>query len=209
MHVALTAILRSRIVAIVRLTNYDRVLDVTQALLTGGISVIEYTLTGQGAVVAIEKARTAYGESAIIGAGTVLTPEAVQDVSRAGAQFVVTPVLKRSVIDACHQQALPIICGALTPTEIQTAHEAGAALIKVFPARQMGPQYIRDVLAPLPHVRLLPTGGVNAQNIGAYLDAGAVAVAIGGNLVTEQSVAAGDWASIASQAAACVSAVHV
>jgi 2-dehydro-3-deoxyphosphogluconate aldolase / (4S)-4-hydroxy-2-oxoglutarate aldolase len=202
MSTILLPMMRTHIIAIVRLENYDRAEKVAQSLIAGGISVIEFTLTGKGAVRAIDGA-------ALIGAGTVLTTGDVQDVVSAGAQFVVTPVLNHKVIAACHHSNVPIVCGALTPTELQAAYEAGAEMQKVFPARQFGPQYMRDLLAPLPHLRLVPTGGVSQQNAAAYIKAGAVAVGMGGNLVSEQAVASGDWMQITRQAQDCIQAVQM
>ncbi|HEX6478289.1 MAG TPA: bifunctional 4-hydroxy-2-oxoglutarate aldolase/2-dehydro-3-deoxy-phosphogluconate aldolase [Ktedonobacteraceae bacterium] len=209
MSTGLLLITHTRIIAIVRLENYDRAQEVAQALIAGGISAIEFTLTGKGAVTAIARTREAFGDAALIGAGTVLTTSDVQDVVSAGAQFVVTPVLNHKVIAACHHSNVPIVCGALTPTELQAAYEAGAEMLKVFPARQFGPQYIRDLLAPLPHMRLVPTGGVSPQNAAAYIKAGAVAVGMGGNLVSERAVASGDWMHITRQSQECIQAVQV
>ncbi|HET8846725.1 MAG TPA: bifunctional 4-hydroxy-2-oxoglutarate aldolase/2-dehydro-3-deoxy-phosphogluconate aldolase [Ktedonobacteraceae bacterium] len=209
MSTTIRAILDRRLIAIVRLSNYNAAREVAQALIAGGISIIEFTLTGTGALAAIASMREVCGESAYIGAGTVLTPHDVEEVAQAGAQFVVTPILNHQVIEACHYFSLPIACGALTPTEIQSAYEAGAELVKVFPASQVGPQYLRDILAPLPHLRLVPTGGVSALNAGDYLKAGAVAVAIGGNLVSERAVASSDWEHITRRAQECVRAVQV
>lgn len=207
MSTDLTAIERTRLIAVVRLKAYDRALEVAQALIAGGISVIEFTLTGKGAGEAIARTRAELGERALIGAGTVLQPSDVAQVVAAGAQFVVTPVFNPRVIDACRAHELPIICGALTPTEMQSACEAGAAMIKVFPARQVGPQYLRDILAPLPHLRLVPTGGIDARNLSDYLQAGAVAVGLGGKLIPEVAVEAQDWAEITRRARECVNAL--
>lgn len=197
----------TRIVAIVRLEHYDQALEIARALLAGGISVIEFTLTGKGALQAIARAREACGESAKIGVGTVLDPRMAAEAIAAGAQFVVTPVMRVDVIEACRAAGVPIICGAFTPTEALTAHEAGAELIKIFPARLGGPQYIRDLLAPLPQLRLVPTGGVNVENAQAYREAGAVAVGIGGNLIPAQAVASGDWEQITAKARSYVEAL--
>lgn len=197
----------TRIVAIVRLEHYDQALEIARALLAGGISVIEFTLTGKGALQAIARAREACGESAKIGVGTVLDPRMTAEAIAAGAQFVVTPVMRVDVIEACRAAGVPIICGAFTPTEALTAHEAGAELIKIFPARLGGPQYIRDLLAPLPQLRLVPTGGVNVENAQAYREAGAVAVGIGGNLIPAQAVASGDWEQITAKARSYVEAL--
>ncbi len=200
-------LLRTRIVAVVRLEQYDQALAVAEALLAGGISAIEFTLTGAGALEAIAGTRRAMGDSAQIGVGTVLTPEAASTAIEAGAQFVVTPAVRPLVVAACRAHGTPILCGALTPTEVLAAHEAGADMIKIFPARAVGPHYLRDLLAPLPGLRLVPTGGIDAGNARAYLDAGAVAVGIGGKLVAAEAVAGGDWGRITAQARACVEAV--
>ncbi len=204
----LDALLSTRIVAVVRLERYDQAVAVAQALLEGGISAIEFTLTGSGAFEAIAETRSALGAAAQIGVGTVLTPEAADDAIGAGAQFVVTPALRPSVIAACRSRGVPILCGALTPTEVLTAHEAGADAIKIFPARAVGPQYLRDLLAPLPQLLLVPTGGIDSGNARAYLDAGAAAVGIGGKLVSAEAVANGDWAQITTTARACVEAIR-
>lgn len=200
-------ILRTRIVAVVRLERYDRALAVAEALLAGGIAALEFTLTGAGALEAIAATRGALGDSAQVGVGTVLSPEAATAAIEAGAQFVVTPAVRPAVVATCRAQGVPILCGALTPTEVLAAHEAGADMIKVFPARALGPHYLRDLLAPLPGLRLVPTGGIDAGNARAYLEAGAVAVGIGGRLVAAEAVAAGDWGRITAQARACVEAV--
>ena len=209
MSTVLAEIARTRIIAIVRLAHYDRALEVAQALIAGGITTIEFTLTGSGALNAIAQTRAALGDSAVIGAGTVLTVGDVGAVASAGAQFIVTPYMSQMVIESSHAHNIPIICGALTPTEMMQAHEAGADMIKVFPARQIGPQYVRDVLAPLPHLRLVPTGGVTAQNAGAYLQAGSVAVGIGGSLVPEQAVSVSAWEQITHLARECVESTRI
>src|SRR3712207_4894730 len=136
MATVLDAIVASRIVAIVRLEHYDQAVDVARALLAGGISAIEFTLTGKGAHDAISKTRSALGDSSQVGVGTVLTPDDAKAAIDAGAQFVVTPVMRQDVIKACRDQDIPILCGALTPTEVLAAHDAGADMIKIFPARQ-------------------------------------------------------------------------
>jgi 2-dehydro-3-deoxyphosphogluconate aldolase/(4S)-4-hydroxy-2-oxoglutarate aldolase len=200
-------VLQTRIVAVVRLEQYDQALAVAEALLDGGVSAIEFTLTGAGALEAIAETRRALGDNAQIGVGTVLAPEAASAAIEAGAQFVVTPAVRPLVVATCRAHGIPILCGALTPTEVLTAHEAGADMIKVFPARAAGPHYLRDLLAPLPGLRLVPTGGIDAGNARTYLDAGAVAVGIGGKLVAAEAVASGDWGRITAQARACVEAV--
>src|SRR5262249_28137476 len=157
---------------------------------------------------AIGAARAALGDAAHIGVGTVLNVEAAEAAIGAGAQFVVTPTLSPAVIRACVARGTPILSGALTPTEALAAHEAGADMVKLFPAPLGGPQYLRDILAPLPFLRIVPTGGVGAENAQAYLDAGAVAVGIGGSLITAQAVAQADWGKITAGARAVVEAVR-
>ncbi len=208
MSATLTRLSESRIVAIIRLEEYSKAREVARALVAGGITALEFTLTGKGVYEAIEKVRADLGDQAVVGIGTVLQPSEVADAASAGAQFVVTPILKPAVITACKAAALPIICGAFTPTEIYTAYEAGAEMIKVFPARSLGPQYIRDVLAPLPDLKLVPTGGVSKENARAYLDAGAIALGIGGNLISPRAVSENDWAMITAEARACKEAVR-
>lgn len=202
------AITATRIVAIVRLARYDRAVEVARALHDGGIQAIEFTLTGAGANEAIRACRAALDDAMIVGVGTVLDPAACHAAIDAGAQFVVTPALRPAVIEACIQRDVPTLCGALTPSEALAAYELGAAMIKIFPARAFGPQYMKDLLAPLPFLRLVPTGGVGPENARAYLDAGAAAVGIGGNLVSAAAVNAGDWAAITASARACVTAVQ-
>jgi 2-dehydro-3-deoxyphosphogluconate aldolase/(4S)-4-hydroxy-2-oxoglutarate aldolase len=132
----------------------------------------------------------------------VLNERAARQAIDCGAQFIVSPHFNPVIIDLCHSAEVdvPVIPGALTPTEIQLAWEAGGDLIKVFPASLGGPRYIREVLAPLPHLRLLPTGGVGMENLGDYLGAGAVAVAVGSSLVSSEIAAAGDWKTLAGRA---------
>lgn len=200
-------IIATGIVAIVRLEQYDRAVEIAQALLAGGISVIEFTLTGKDALQAIARVRESYGTTAKIGVGTVLNPRMANEAIAAGAQFVVTPVTRVTTIEACQARNVPILCGALTPTEALAAYEAGAEMIKIFPARLGGPAYIRDLLAPLPYLRLVPTGGVTVENARAYREAGAVAVGVGGNLISAQAVASGDWAQITDKAGRYIEAI--
>jgi 2-dehydro-3-deoxyphosphogluconate aldolase/(4S)-4-hydroxy-2-oxoglutarate aldolase len=201
-------ILAQKVVAVVRLDDYSRAVDVAKALVAGGVGVLEFTLTGQGALEAITATRKALGDAVCVGVGTVLTPEQAEAARAAGAQFAVTPALRREVIARCVKQQMLVLCGGLSPTELLEAHEAGAELVKVFPARLGGPKYIQDVLAPLPFLKLVPTGGVSPETARDYLAAGAVAVGIGGNLVSNKLVAAGAFEQITAGARACMNAVH-
>lgn len=201
-------ILDHKLVAIVRLENYDKAVEVTRALVAGGISVLEFTLTGRGAIEAIATVRRTLGDRACVGVGTVLKPEEAQAAIDSGAQFVVTPAVRKEVIAACVNRNVPIACGGFTATELLEAHEAGSEIVKLFPAQLAGPQYVKDILAPLPFLKVMPTGGVNMDNVRAFLDAGAVAVGIGGNLVSKKAVTSGEFAQITATARAYVATIE-
>ena len=203
----LNAILSTKIVAVVRLEDYTHAVAVAQALRDGGVTVLEFTLTGRGAIDAVRAVRNTLGDSIHVGIGTALTRKETEAAIDAGAQFVVTPALRRDVIALCVKRDIPIASGGLTPTELLEAHEAGAELVKLFPASVVGPKYIKDVLAPLPFLKIVPTGGVSLENAKQFLAAGAVAVGVGGNLVSPQSVASGSFSEITTNAAAYVRAI--
>jgi len=205
---AIEQILAKKVVAVIRLDDYTRAVEVARALATGGVTVMEFTLTSQGAMEAITATRKALGDAVCVGVGTVLTSEDAEAAIDAGAQFAVTPAIRRQVITTCVKRNTLILCGGFTPSELLEAHEAGAELVKVFPAQLGGPKFIKDVLAPLPFLKLVPTGGVSAENARDYLAAGAVAVGIGGNLVSNKLVAAGAFDQITSAARACMDAVN-
>jgi len=204
----LKRLIEGKVVAVVRLENGDQLIKVAQALKAGGISAIEFTVPTPNSLEMIKQAATYFGDEVIMGAGTVLDPETARAAILAGAQFIVTPALKLATIELCHRYGKPIIPGALTPTEILSAWEAGADMVKVFPADSMGPEYIKAVLAPLPQVRLAPTGGVSADNAANYLKAGATALGVGGKLVDKAAVARGDWEAITAEAERLMNAVE-
>jgi 2-dehydro-3-deoxyphosphogluconate aldolase/(4S)-4-hydroxy-2-oxoglutarate aldolase len=195
------------VIAVVRLDDLSRAAPLTEALVAGGVRAVEFTFTNPAAADAITAAREALGERALIGAGSVLDAETARIAILAGAAFVVTPTVSLPVIETCNRYGVATTIGALTPTEILTAWQAGATYVKVFPASLGGPRYLRDVRGPLPQVKLIPTGGVDAANAGDFIRAGAVAVALGGNLVDARSVADEDWDTITSRARAVVAAV--
>jgi len=205
---AIQQILETKVVAVVRLDNYTRAVDVARALAAGGVTVLEFTLTGQGALEAVSATRQALGGAVCVGLGTVLSPEQAEAAIDAGAQFLVTPALRKQVIATCVKRQTLILCGGLTPTELLEAHEAGSEMVKVFPAQSGGPNFIKNVLAPMPFLKLVPTGGVSPENARDYLAAGAVAVGIGGNLVSNKLVAAEAFDQITATAQACMAAVH-
>ena len=197
----------SGVVAIVRLDDLSEAVPLTQSLLTGGISAVEFTFTNPTAARAIEVVRSAALPGAMVGAGTVLDAETARTAILAGAQFVVTPVVSQPVIEICRRYSIPTVIGAFTPTEILTAWQAGADFVKVFPSSAGGPRYLKDVRGPLPQVRLIPTGGVSLDNAGEFIKAGASAIAVGSNLVDPKLVSARDWTALAARAEQFVAAV--
>ncbi len=205
----LSQLLDEKIIAIARLDTGEQLIKIAESLTAGGISVIEFTFSTPGALEMVKQAAAHFGDNILLGAGTVLDPETARAAILAGAQFIVTPYINLATIEMCKRYGIPIVAGAMTPTEIMTTWEAGADLVKVFPASAIGgPDYIKAVLAPLPPLRLVPTGGVSSDNAAQYLKAGAVIVAVGGNLVDKKAVARADWAAICAEAQRLVSAVR-
>jgi 2-dehydro-3-deoxyphosphogluconate aldolase/(4S)-4-hydroxy-2-oxoglutarate aldolase len=191
---------RERIVAVLRLEHADRLSAVVEALAAGGIRVFEVTMTVPRAIEAIAHLTLTTPDDALIGAGTVVDAATAGRAIDAGARFVVGPVFRRDVMAACQERGVPAMPGCLTPTEILDAWEAGADIVKVFPSTALGPAFIKDVRAPLPQVKLMPTGGVSIDNAADWLRAGAIAVGIGSALVDAASVEAGDFAAITRKA---------
>jgi len=181
----LEAIIVSGIVAVIRVNSAQEAVEVCGAIAKGGVKPIEVTMTVPGAVDVIKELRSIMKEEVILGAGTVLDSETARAVILAGAEFIVSPTLNLGVIEICRRYSKVVVPGAFTPTEILTAWEAGADIVKVFPATVGGPKYLKDILGPLPQVRLIPTGGVNLENTPDFIKAGAVAVAAGTSLVSK------------------------
>jgi 2-dehydro-3-deoxyphosphogluconate aldolase / (4S)-4-hydroxy-2-oxoglutarate aldolase len=186
---ALQVIEASGIVAVIRLRDPELLQGVVDALMAGGVRALEVTMTVPRAIDLIAQLAPKLPGEFLLGAGTVLDAQTARDVIDAGARFVVSPVFKLEVIDACRQRDIPVAPGCFTPTEIPTAWEAGADVVKVFPATTLGPGYFKDVLAPLPHVRLMPTGGVTKENAGDWIKAGALAIGVGTAMVDAKAVA--------------------
>ena len=188
-----------RVVAVVRLSNGDSIREVADALIEGGITCIEITMTVPTATRCIEILSVEY-PGVLVGAGTVMSEEAVVSCADAGASFVVSPVLVQEVVAAARRLSLPVIPGAMTPTEVVSAWNAGAKMVKVFPAARLGSAYLGDLRGPLPDIPLLPTGGINDENIREYLDAGAAAVCVGSWLVCPDAVRDGNFGLITQKA---------
>jgi len=197
----------SGVVAILRAPSGEVLLDVAEALWAGGVEAIEVTFTVPGAHHVLEQVADRLGDKILLGAGTVLDPETARIALLAGAEFIVGPNVNLEVIRLCRRYDKAVMPGALTPTEVLTAWEAGADIVKIFPSELTGPQYLKALHGPLPQVRLLPTGGVNLQTAAEYLRAGACALGIGGALVEPKAIAARDMTRIESLAAQYVEIV--
>ena len=195
------------VVAVIRLKDPDALRAVVDALAAGGVRALEVTMTVPRAVELIRELAPTMPDGFLLGAGTVTDARTARAVIDAGASYIVSPVFRPEVIEACHEHQVPAIPGCLTPTEILAAHEAGADIIKVFPATALGPQYIKDVRAPLPQVKLMPTGGVTLDNAGDWIRAGAVAVGVGSALVDAKAIEAGRFDLIRSNAERVVASV--
>lgn len=196
----LSRVIRSGIVAVIRAPSGDRLVDVAEALLAGGIDVMEVTFTVPGALRVLERVAEKLGDRALLGAGTVLDTETARAAMLAGAEFIVAPTTDLEVIRLCQRYDKLVMPGALTPTEVLAAWEAGADIVKVFPSDVTGPKYLKALHGPLPQVRLMPTGGVNLDTAADFLRAGACALGIGGSLVERKAVETGDLARIESLA---------
>jgi 2-dehydro-3-deoxyphosphogluconate aldolase/(4S)-4-hydroxy-2-oxoglutarate aldolase len=196
------------IIAVVRAHGSVQIIPLSQALIAGGILAIEITMTTPDAIAAIRAARHALGERALIGVGTVLDADTCRAALEAGAEFVVTPICRTELICIAHGADRPIMIGAYTPTEAQLAHEAGADFIKIFPADTLGPGYMKSLRAPLPHLRLVPTGGVDVHNVAEFLKAGCVALGVGSSLVSAKILQEANWAALEKKAAEFVAAAR-
>ena len=194
----------SGVVAIIRLKDGAALPRVVDALAEGGVRALEITMTVPGAVEHIRQVAATLPEGFVLGAGTVVDAETALRVADAGARFIVSPVFRIAVIEAAHRREIPVLPGCFSPTEILDAWDAGADIVKVFPATALGPTYLKDLRGPLPHVKLCPTGGVSIDNAGDWIRAGASAVGVGSALVDAQAVAAGDFARIRDNAARIV-----
>jgi 2-dehydro-3-deoxyphosphogluconate aldolase/(4S)-4-hydroxy-2-oxoglutarate aldolase len=199
--VALQRILKSGVIAIMRAPDATQLLDAAKAIHEGGIEVIEVTMTTPNALTVIEEAVRRFGNSVLFGAGSVLDAETARAAILAGAQFVVSPTLNLQTIELCKRYSIPVIPGAFTPTEILAAWEAGADVVKVFPASAGGgPGYIKAIKAPLPQIRLAAVGGVSLENTAEFFRAGVDAVGVGNELVNARLLEAKDFKAITSHA---------
>lgn len=180
-----------KLVAVVRVDDADDLPDVANALLEGGVSIIELTMTIPHVLDKFSDLKKQIPDDVLLGMGSVLNGETAEKVAAAGADFIVSPIMKAEIIEAAHKAGVPAMVGAYTPSEIQQAHELGADAVKVFPADKLGPAYIKAVKAPMPHLNLLPTGGVSVDNVHEWLNAGVFALGVGGALVDKKAITEG------------------
>jgi 2-dehydro-3-deoxyphosphogluconate aldolase / (4S)-4-hydroxy-2-oxoglutarate aldolase len=189
----INVILSAKLVAVLRHGRSEPLLPAMEALLAGGIRIHEITLTTPGALDLIRQATAKFANEAVLGAGSVFTVDDAQAAVDCGAAFIVSPIVNRPVIEWCRANGVIVMPGAYTPTEIHTAWSAGADIVKVFPADSLGPAYFKAVRGPMPHVKLMPTGGVDLTTARAFLDAGAVCLGIGSQLVDAKNLDAGNY----------------
>jgi 2-dehydro-3-deoxyphosphogluconate aldolase/(4S)-4-hydroxy-2-oxoglutarate aldolase len=203
----LNLIRQTGVIAILRAKSSEQLLAAADAIQAGGVFAIEVTMTTPGALAIIEQARARYSQEVYFGAGTVLDSESARASILAGAQFIVAPSLKPAVIELCHRYSVPVVPGAYTPTEILSAWELGADMVKIFPASAGGPGLIKALKAPLPQIEMVPVGGVNLANTADFIRAGASAVGVGGELLAAKLLEAKDWPALTERARQFVEAV--
>jgi 2-dehydro-3-deoxyphosphogluconate aldolase/(4S)-4-hydroxy-2-oxoglutarate aldolase len=196
------------IIAVIRARNADQVLPLSEALIAGGVVAIEITMTTPNALAAIRLAREKLPQNALVGVGTVLDVKTGEAAITAGADFMVSPICRTELVAVAHAAERPIMLGAYTPTEAQIAHEAGADFIKIFPADSLGPAYMKGIRAPLPHLRLVPTGGVDVRNVGDFFKAGCVALGVGSSLVSAKILQDENWPELTRKASEFVAAAR-
>jgi 2-dehydro-3-deoxyphosphogluconate aldolase/(4S)-4-hydroxy-2-oxoglutarate aldolase len=197
------------LIPVIRVSSAKEAIDVADAIKEGGVSFLEITMTVQGAIDVIKELAQKYRDEIIVGAGTILDPETGRAALLAGAQFIVSPTLNLDLIQLAHRYSAVVIPGAMTPTEILTAWNAGADMVKVFPAAQLGgPEYLKAIRGPLPQILLVPTGGVNLQNAGAFIKAGATALGVGGELVDKKALKEKKFGVITENARAFIKTIR-
>jgi 2-dehydro-3-deoxyphosphogluconate aldolase/(4S)-4-hydroxy-2-oxoglutarate aldolase len=201
------SIRKSGVIAVVRTRESDRVTAIAEALSEGGLTAIEITTTVPGAVDVLRTLSGALGNRVLLGAGTVLDPETARRVIDAGARFVVSPIFRKDLLKLCHAEDVAVVPGCFTPTEIFEAWESGADFVNVFPANVLGPTYFRSLRGPIPHLPIIPSGGVTLDNVGEWIGAGAVALGVHTALLDPQAIASGHYGVLTARASAFLAAV--
>jgi 2-dehydro-3-deoxyphosphogluconate aldolase / (4S)-4-hydroxy-2-oxoglutarate aldolase len=206
-EIILNKILKTKVVAVLRIKEAEKLKKVIDAIYKGGITAVEITMTVPNAIQLIEKMSKELDKNIILGVGSVLSKSVAEDAIKAGAKYVVSPILKKEIIEASHKLDVPVMPGCFTPTEIQTAYEYGADIIKVFPADVVGMAFFKAILAPLPHLKLMPTGGVTLTNAGNWLLAGACAVGIGSALLDKKAIQEENYSKLTENAATIIKSI--
>ena len=181
-------IIELKAVAVIRMEDPSKLIKVAEAIYDGGVKAIEITMTVPNAIEAIALASREIGNKVLIGVGSILDSEMAQKAIDAGAQFVVSPIFKKEIIEKSHKNNIPAMPGTFSPTEVQLAYEAGADIVKLFPADVLGMPFIKGIKAPMPHLKIMPTGGVSLTNAGEWLKSGACAVGVGSALIDRQAI---------------------
>lgn len=198
----------SGVIAIMRARSSDQLLQASDAIRAGGVRAIEVTMTTPGALRVIEQATTRYGQEVVFGAGTVLDAESARAAILSGAQFIVAPSLSVAMVELCRRYSIPVFPGAYTATEVVAAWEAGADMVKIFPASVGGPALIKALKAPLPQIDMVPVGGVRLENAADFIRAGSAALGVGSALVDQKLLDAKDLSVLTERARRFIEAVE-
>ena len=204
----LDEIFKRKVVAVLRVKEVDKLKKVIQAISDGGVSVAEITMTVPNAIKLIEKMSQELDENIIIGVGSVLNKQTAQDAIKAGAKYVVSPILKKEILETAQKHDVPVMPGCFTPTEIYSAFEMGADIVKVFPADIVGMPFFKAILAPMPNLKLMPTGGVSLTNAGDWLKAGACAVGIGYALLDDKAIKEENYLKLTENAKTIMNSIN-
>jgi 2-dehydro-3-deoxyphosphogluconate aldolase / (4S)-4-hydroxy-2-oxoglutarate aldolase len=196
----LDELLKRKAVAVIRLQDANKLRKVIEALALGGVSVAEITMTVPNAIGLIKQITGELSNDIIVGVGSVLSAQVAKEAIEAGAKYVVSPIFKKEIIEESHKYGIPAMPGCFTPTEIQTAYEAGADVVKVFPADVLGMPFFKGILAPMPHLKLMPTGGVTLTNAGEWIKIGACAVGLGAALLDKEAIETENYSKLTENA---------
>jgi 2-dehydro-3-deoxyphosphogluconate aldolase / (4S)-4-hydroxy-2-oxoglutarate aldolase len=205
---ALKTILENKAVAVIRMNDSAKLIKVAEAIYKGGVQSVEITMTVPGALKIIEEASRTLGDHVNIGVGSVLNKQTANEAINAGAKYVVSPVFKPEIVQEAKKHDIPVMPGAFSPTEILTAFEAGADVVKVFPADIVGMAFFKGVLAPMPHLKLMPTGGVSLTNAGDWIKAGACAVGVGSALLDKKAIAEENYSLLTQNAVKLIASIN-
>lgn len=201
-------IIELKAVAVIRMDDPSKLIKVAEAIYEGGVRAIEITMTVPNAIETIALASKEIGNKVLIGVGSIINAEMTQKAIDAGAQYVVSPIFKKEIVETSHENEIPAMPGAFSPTEAQLAYEAGADIIKIFPADVLGMAFIKGIKAPLPHLKIMPTGGVSLTNAGDWIKAGACAVGVGSALLDKEAIDKGNYSILTENAKKIMSSIN-